>query len=66
VEVDRALAERGVDAAASPAVRDAMRASLIEARARAQAAALVAELRARADVRILERFDGRDGKAPAG
>jgi len=65
-DVDRALVERGANAGASAAVRDAVRASLVEARARAQAAALVSELRARADVRILERFDGPDGKAPAG
>jgi hypothetical protein len=52
-QVDAALAERGLGDAASPAVRDAVRAGLVEEQARAQTAALLAELRSRADVRIL-------------
>ena len=55
-DLDRALAERGV-ASPSPAVREAVRGDLVAARARAQARELVAELHARADVRVLERFD---------
>jgi hypothetical protein len=54
-EVDRWLAERGASAAGG-AARDAARAELVEERARAQVRELVAELRARADVRILERL----------
>jgi hypothetical protein len=52
-EVDRALAERGASGASAP-LREAVRAELAEAAARVQAAALVAELRARADVRVLQ------------
>ena len=55
-DLDRAMAERGV-ATSSPALREAVRGDLVEARARAQARELVAELRSRADVRVLERFD---------
>ncbi|MFT3915693.1 MAG: hypothetical protein QM704_16730 [Anaeromyxobacteraceae bacterium] len=51
-DVDRALAARGA-AGASPAVREAVRGELAEAAARNQVAALVAELRARADIRVL-------------
>jgi len=60
-DLDRAMAERGV-ASASPALREAVRGDLVEARARAQAREMVAELRSRADVRVLERFDAQ----PAG
>jgi hypothetical protein len=58
-EVDRWLAAHGAAGAAGPA-RDAARAQLEEERARGQVRELVAELRARADVRILhpERKDG--------
>jgi hypothetical protein len=65
-DVNEALAARGASGTASPAVRDAVRASLVESRARAQADALVAELRARADVRILVRFEEPGGERPAG
>jgi hypothetical protein len=54
-DVDRVLEERGA-AGASPAVREAVRVELTEARARVQARELVGELRARADVRVLERL----------
>jgi len=56
-DVDRALEERGA-AGASPPLREVVRGELAAAAARAQAAALVAELRARADVRVL-REPGR-------
>jgi len=56
-EVDRALEARGAAGASSP-VREVVRGELAAAAARAQAAALVAELRARADVRVL-REPGR-------
>jgi hypothetical protein len=55
-DVDRLAAERGL-APSSDAVRDAIRAELVEARARVQARELVAELRGHADVRVLERFE---------
>jgi hypothetical protein len=60
-EVDRWLAERGAPAAPGPA-RDAARAELVEQRARASVRELVADLRAKADVRILERLRGPAGE----
>jgi len=51
-EVDRWLRERGAATAPGPA-REAARAQLADERTRAQVKDLVAELRARADVRIL-------------
>lgn len=51
-EVDRWLRERGAASAPGPA-REAARAQLADERTRAQVKDLVAELRARADVRIL-------------
>lgn len=59
-EVDRWLADRGAPAAPGPA-RDAARSELVEQRAGAHVRELVAELRAKADVRILERL-----RAPGG
>jgi hypothetical protein len=52
-DVDRWLAEHGAPGAAAP-VRDAARAEVAAERARVQVRELVAELRARADVRILD------------
>jgi hypothetical protein len=52
-EVDRWLAARGAATAAAP-VRDAARAEVVAERARAQVRELVAELRARADIRVLD------------
>jgi hypothetical protein len=54
-EVDRWLAAHGAPGAAAE-VRDAARAEIVEERARVQVRELVAELRARADVRVLERL----------
>jgi hypothetical protein len=65
-EVEAALVERGLGAGASSAVRDAVRAGLVEAKARTQAGALMGELRARADVRILDALEGAPGGRPAG
>jgi hypothetical protein len=52
-EVDRWLAARGAATAAAP-VRDAARAEVVAERARGQVRELVAELRARADIRVLD------------
>ncbi|ACL66001.1 conserved hypothetical protein [Anaeromyxobacter dehalogenans 2CP-1] len=52
-EVDAALRARGA-AAPSAGSRDAVRAGLAEARARAQAQELVRELRGRAEIRVLD------------
>jgi hypothetical protein len=57
-ELDRWLAEHGA-AGAAGAAREAARAQLEEERARAQVRDLVAELRGRADVRILDPL-GKD------
>ncbi len=54
-EVDRWLRERGASTGEG-AARDAARAHLVEERARAQVKELVSELRARADVRVLDRL----------
>lgn len=62
-EVDRWLHERG-SAAVPGATREAARAHLAEERARGQVKDLLAELRGRAEVRILEPF--RSGGAGAG
>jgi hypothetical protein len=51
-EIDRYLAAHGADGA-SPAARDAVRAHLAEQKIAAQVKQLVAELRARADVRVV-------------
>jgi hypothetical protein len=55
-EVDRWLAEHGAARSGAAGIRDAARAEIAEERARVQVRELVAELRARADVRILERL----------
>ena len=57
-DVDRYLAERGAEGPGSPAVRGAVRAQLAEERSAREVKALVGELRARAQVRVLERFEG--------
>ena len=57
-ELDRWLAQRGA-ASATGAAREAARAQLEEERARAQVRDLVADLRGRADVRILDPL-GKD------
>lgn len=54
-EVDRWLRARGAATDARPA-RDAARAQLVEERARAQVKDLVAELRARAQIRVLDHL----------
>lgn len=59
-EVDRWLRERGMGAAPTPA-REAARAQLAEERATSQVRELLAELRARADIRIVGRLARRDG-----
>jgi len=59
-EVDRWLRERGTSSAAAP-VRDAARSQLAEERAQAQVRELLAELRGRADVRIVGQLGQRDG-----
>lgn len=59
-EVDQWLRARGVAPAAGPA-REAARGELAEARAKAQVKDLLAELRARADVRILDPLRGAPG-----
>ncbi|HEY6099306.1 MAG TPA: hypothetical protein VIW03_07740, partial [Anaeromyxobacter sp.] len=56
-EVDRWLRERGAADAGAPA-REAARTQLVEDRARAQVRELVAELRDRADVRVLDPLRG--------
>jgi hypothetical protein len=62
-EVDRWLAARGATSGA-PAVREAARAQLVEEKARAQVKELVAELRARAEIRVLDRLrGGEEGRA---
>jgi len=60
-DVDRYLAEHGSEGPASPAVRGAVRAKLAEERSAREVKALVAELRSRAQVRVLERFEGGAG-----
>ncbi len=63
-ELDRWLAERGVAASSGPP-RDVARAQLSEERSRAQVKELVAELRQRADVRIVSPpRDGAGGPTP--
>jgi hypothetical protein len=57
-DVDRWLAERGEDGRASPAVRGAVRTRLAEERSAREVQALVAELRGRAQVRVMEGFEG--------
>lgn len=59
-ELDRWLAQRGAAGSSGPA-REAARAQLEEERARAQVRELVAELRGRADVRILDPL-GKSGR----
>jgi hypothetical protein len=59
-EVDAWLRARGVEPAAGP-VRDGARARLAEERAQAHVKELLAELRARADVRILDPLRGAPG-----
>jgi hypothetical protein len=59
-EVDRWLAERGAVAAGAPA-RDAARSQLVEDRARAQVRELLADLRSRADVRIVGQLAEHGG-----
>jgi hypothetical protein len=58
-EIDRWLRERGVSAA-PPAARQAARDHLVEERAAAQVRELLAELRSRADIRIIGSL--RDGE----
>lgn len=57
-EVDRALAERGAGGPADDpaALRAAVRARLLEEGTRREVKALLADLRGRAEVRVLERF----------
>jgi hypothetical protein len=62
-EVDRWLSERGAAAASGPA-REAARAQLAEERTRAHVKELIAELRARAEVRIVS--PPRDGAGQGG
>ncbi len=59
-EVDRWLRERGASGSAAPA-RDAARSQLVEERARTQVRELLAELRSRADVRIVGQLGERGG-----
>ena len=59
-DVDRWLRERGAPGAGAVA-RDAARSQMVEERARAQVKELVAELRGRADVRIVGMRDGSGG-----
>jgi len=63
-DVDRWLRERGAPATAGRPEREAARAQLVEERARAQVKELLAELRGRADVRLVDRAGGRDEAAP--
>lgn len=60
-EVDRALRARGAETAPGPA-REAVRAQLAEERAHAQVKDLLTELRARADLRILDPLRGPPGQ----
>ena len=63
-EVDRWLSERGAATASGPA-REAARAQLAEERTRAQVKELIAELRARAEVRIVSLpRDAGEGGSP--
>jgi hypothetical protein len=59
-EVDRWLADRGAAGASAPA-RDAARSQLAEDKARAQVREILAELRGRADVRIVGQLGQRGG-----
>ena len=59
-EVDRWLHERGA-ASSSGAVRDVARSEVAAERATAQVHELLAELRSRADIRIVGRFAAKDG-----
>jgi hypothetical protein len=59
-EVERYLQARGA-AGASPAAREAVRAQLAEERTARQVKELLAELRARADVRVLDPLRGEGG-----
>lgn len=58
-DVDRYLQERGLDPRA--AVRDTIRAELAERRTQREVKALLAELRSRATIRVLEPFEGGKG-----
>ncbi len=62
-DVDRWLQERKIDPRASErtAVRNTVRAELSERRTEREVKALLAELRARATIRVLETFDGATG-----
>jgi len=62
-DVDRYLAERRIDARAAEraAVRGAVRAELAEQRTQREVRALLAELRSRATIRVLEPFEGGKG-----
>ena len=64
-DLDLAVKERGLGPP-SPKLREALRSTLVEERAKAQAQELVSELRARADIRILERFDEPGAAGQAG
>jgi hypothetical protein len=59
-EVDRWLADRGARGAGAPA-RDAARSQLVEDRVKAQVREILAELRARADIRIVGQLGRRGG-----
>lgn len=63
VDVDRHLEERRIDARAAEraAVRGAVRAELAEQRTQREVRALLADLRSRATVRVLEPFEGGKG-----
>lgn len=62
-DVDRYLQERKIDprAAERVAVRNTVRAELAERRTEREVKALLAELRSRATIRVLEAFDGGTG-----
>jgi hypothetical protein len=62
-DLDRYLQEQGIEARAGDraAVRAAARARLSAERTRREVKALVADLRSRATIRVLEAFDGRRG-----
>jgi hypothetical protein len=61
-DVDRYLREHGGEPGADPAAaRAAARARLVEERTRSEAQALLAELRSRATIRVLEPFGQRKG-----
>lgn len=64
VDVDRWLAAQGVEPEdrVNPAVRTAARATLAEERTRREVKALLADLRGRAAVRILDRPGAEDGR----